>query len=244
LTTDRVFHELTPGRADNSIGIDQQHMPLRVLLTQHQPLDGSASSRYTERLAAALRAAGHQVRLLLVDRQRPGDPEPDVRRVVCDPTAAAAELKFELPGFDGPPGSPTFASLSDQQLSDYRSTLRESLDDEVANFDPHVIHSQHVWIQGHLALEAGAPYVLSVWGPELAALSHDARYRRCAQEAAENAGRIIAADAAVAKTLRKEFGELDQRIVVLGDDVLAQALSLYEAVLKQRFGPDFNLETT
>ena len=59
----------------------------------------------------------------------------------------------------------------------YRERTRRRLDELIESFNPHVIHAQHIWVQGQLALETGVPYVLNAWGPELIDYASDERYR-------------------------------------------------------------------
>src|SRR5262249_22584109 len=154
---------------------------MRVLLTNHLPLDGSSPGETTCELARGLLSAGHQVRCLVVDDVRHGSEEfgSHVRRIVCRNQGAGADLPFDFPCFTPHPRSrQLFSALTDVQLVQYRDVLRLALDDEVDEFNPHIVHGQHVWVLGHLALEAGVPYVLSTDGSELACLATDRRYAR------------------------------------------------------------------
>lgn len=221
---------------------------MRVLLTNHLPLDGCSQGEITRDLARGLLLAGHQVRCLVVDDVRHGNEEfgSHVRRVVCRHDATGADLPFEFPGFATHPRSnQSFSALSDSQLSQYRDVLRLALDDEVDEFDPHIIHCQHIWILGHLALETGVPYVLSSDGSELPFLSADGRYMRLAQEAAENAGRLIVCDEALRSKIIQVFGELDGRVLKLDLDTesdharqswIDSLVAIYHQVLTDRFG--------
>ena len=223
------------------------NMPLRILLTHHLPLDWPGCGQNIEQLAGQLRQRGHLVRLLVVDRSSPWGERDSVRRIVCSPDLPDATLHFPLPTFelqrgrDNSDSTTSFLGLSDDELSAYRDVLREALDEEVAGFNPHVIHGQHIWIQGHLALEAGVPYLLNAWGPEIEMQARDSRFRRYAQEAAENAGRIVTADEAVHQAVIAAFGELDHRVVVAPDTGPEYFESLYEDVLKSRFGGNFRI---
>jgi hypothetical protein len=221
---------------------------MRVLLTNHLPLDGSSSGEITCDLARGLLTAGHQVRCLVVDDARHGSEEfgSRVRRVVCRQGAAGADLPFDFPCFTPHSRSrQTFSALSDSDLSKYREELRLSLDDEVDEFNPHIVHCQQVWIFGHLALEAGVPYVLSTDGAELPTLSADDRYARLAQEAAENAGRLIVPDEILRERMLTQFGELDGRVLTLDLDATSDharqlwidnLVAVYRQVLTDRFG--------
>jgi hypothetical protein len=169
---------------------------MRILLLHHFPLEEGPVGPWVERWGRALVAAGHEVRALVVDQKRRAGERLCVRPVVCSAVETAADLPFALPQFGSstPAGGLTFASLSDQQIAAYRDALRRHLDAEVNSFDPHVIHAQHIWIGGQLALETGVPYVLNAWGPELADYAADARYHRWVDQAAENAGQILVPD--------------------------------------------------
>ena len=109
-----------------------------------------------------------------------------------------------------------------------------------------MIHCDHVWLWGQLALESGVPYVLDAHDEELAAV-HDARFHHLAQQAAENAGCILAASDQMAGRLQALFTGLEDRITVLTRDAAATSprhieefaarlIGIYERVLHDRFG--------
>ena len=192
---------------------------MRVLLTNHFPLHGSGSGTYTHDLAVGLQQAGHKVRVLVLDDHAEGDgraggDEPfPVRRVVGKPSDATADLPFGIPCFTSHPRSDrSFYTLSDDQIAQYRQVLRRHLDEQISAFDPQVVHSQHIWILGHLALEAGVPYVLSATGSDLLGYAADERYRRFAEEAAENAGRILAASDYTRRRVLATFDVPEERV--------------------------------
>ncbi len=214
----------------------------RILLTAHAPLEELSAGHYTRELMSALQRAGHQVRVLTVDRAS-HDDSPQVRRIICHPQRSDAQLSFELPRFVTQEGATTFTGLNDQRLVEYLEVLRQTLDDEVEHFDPHLIHAQHLWLFAHLALEAGVPYVATVWREELLSLRHDGRCRRMVQEAAENAGRLLVSDAAVQATAQATLSDLgDERFNRTPTDPLDGAAveqldDIYRDVLEARFGP-------
>ncbi len=224
---------------------------MRILLTHHAPLRHAPPGWFAWHCAAALTAAGHEVRLLVGDWE-PHAGEPfAVERVVCgqDPNA---DLTFGLPRFtseDSASGRPTFASLSDDELGRYRDCLRRKLDELILHFNPHIVHCQHVWLLGQLALESGVPYVLSVWEAELIDL--DARLGPLAEQAAENAGRIYAAEEATAQRLAAVFDTPAERLLswpeiqaltvpdagpAAARQVAADLAASYQQVLTERFG--------
>jgi hypothetical protein len=174
---------------------------------------------------------------------QPGESFP-LRAVICRADDPQADLPFALPGFTAAtPAGVLFADLTDEQLAAYREELRRQIDIEVAHFDPHVMHSQHVWIEGQLALETGVPYVLTAWGPELACAAADPRYRTLAEQAAENASRIVVGHASLGNQLAATFESISERVLVVpeiadhhGTSASDRMADIYRAVFQQRFG--------
>lgn len=221
---------------------------MRVLLTHHFPWQQSPLGGLVWNWALGLEAAGHEVQLLVVDSEHRFGERLPVHRVVCgdDPNA---DLTFALPGF-APEQGVAWEELSTADLALYRDRLRRRMDTIVMQFDPQVIHAQHIWVLGQLALESGVPYVLNAWGEELPAAA-DPRYRDLASIAAENASRILVPDAALAARVTSEFETAPERLLVMpealrlfDEDVPEAALGaagntladIYKHVLDERFG--------
>ena len=199
-------------------------------------LDGVECGLPFDALSEALIAAGHEVRRLSFGGQiADADRGAPAARLAGNPAAA-------LPS----PGAQAFDGFSDRQLAAARDALRQALDAEIDAFDPHIVHVQPIWVLAHLALEAGAPYVLTASGAELPVYRIDPRFRRFAEEAAENAGRIVAtSEPARAETIAA-FGDLDDRVVTMPPELaersaapaaMAQWLAaIYRQVSSDRFG--------
>ena len=126
---------------------------------------------------------------------------------------------------------------------------RLHLDAQVHGFDPHIIHAQHIWVQGQLALESGVPYVVNAWGPELIDSQHDARYRGLATQTAENAGRIFVPDEALRMQVVETFETPAETTLLINAELqpddsagtiaaqgVGRLLAVYQAVLDERFG--------
>lgn len=189
---------------------------MRILIASHESLAAARSGRAAHACAYGLAESGHDVRLLVVEGNPDAEHEPNVRCVLCHVDAARAPLRFGPPTLDGRAAGGKllpFTSLSDRQLTEYRDVLREELDRQIDLYDPSIVHCQHVFLFGHLALEAGVPYVLSAFGDEFAAYRADPRYRRFMQEAAENAGRILTHDDEAARGVAALVGDLEGRVL-------------------------------
>jgi glycosyltransferase involved in cell wall biosynthesis len=180
-------------------------------------MQGSDSGEITRYLAQGLVAAGHDVRVLMVDQSTFGDEAFTVERIVCSAGDSAADLPFDIPCFTSAPvGGATFASLSNEQIAQYLDATRSRLDRLVDEFDPHIIHAQHVWLQGHLALETGVPYVLTATEAEWIEFQLDPRFRPYAEQAAENAGRVLAISPQIRDTVIGTFDLPPERVSLLG----------------------------
>ena len=229
---------------------------MRILFLHHFPERESLAGRWLVRWALALAGAGHDVRQLVVDANRVGDESLpggslSVDRVVCDPLEPTAELKLDLPRFSqasAAGASARFHQLTDDELNAYRDVLRRRMDAHIDRFDPHVLHADHAWVLGQLALESGVPYVLNAWGPELVDARLDARYFPLAEQAAANAGRILVPDVQTLAEVERTFETEPGRTVVASaalssdspTDAKAAAIelaALYQALLDERFGP-------
>jgi hypothetical protein len=216
---------------------------MRILLVNQGPFRGAESGLPFASLSGALAAAGHEVRRLAADSQESASSDAAVRRVYSRLGELLAALPTEAPASGG---ARALADLSDQQLTAYRDLLRQALDAEIDAFDPHIVHVQPIWVLAHLALEAGAPYVLTASGVELTVHRLDPRFHRLTQEAAENAGRIIAMNDDLRAQTISEFGDLDGRVVTLPvklaetasslDEAANWLAALYRQVLIDRFG--------
>jgi hypothetical protein len=108
-----------------------------------------------------------------------------------------------------------------------------------------------VWLLGQLALETGVPYVLNAWPDELDDSRESEVLAALSEQAADNASRILVADAAMRDRVDTRFSSAQERITIMPPQMLldregipdeAQRAAghwlhaLYEAVLKERFG--------
>ncbi len=220
---------------------------MRVLIANDGPIGEGPGGERVLGLAIALAEAGHAVRAIDFGASDAWSKRISLRRVSCRRDDPQAELPFDPPSFGTAAGSGQgFATLSDDQMHDLRDTLRQALDQEIADFDPRIVHCQHVWMLGHLALESGVPYVLTAQHDDFTELARDERYRRLAAEAAENAGRVLVATAELAAEVQAQFGDLEGRVKLVpalagsarhaSPALLAELLDIYNRVLDARWG--------
>ena len=194
---------------------------MRLLIAHHATWNDDPAGRLARRVHDELRLLGHEVRALPIERL--GIALPVFPAAVAD----SSQRSFE--------------QLDDTELVEYREALRQTLDVEIAAFDPQIVHVQHAWLLAHLVLEAGVPYVASVWPDELDSLAGDRRFRRSAVEAVENAGRLLTIDEPVRRRLQTTFPDVESERLMLLDTsadapLVEQLEAIYRAVLDERFG--------
>jgi predicted nucleic acid-binding protein len=216
---------------------------MRILLFVPGPLDGQPAGAMAVRCGLALEAGGHHVRVLAVDDDEPAISPLPVRHVVCHPRAVPPGLPLVWPALDQHPRAANrYERLSDAQLLAYHDALRNALDLEIDGFNPHLVHAHYLSLPAHLALEAGVPYVVSVYGPDLELAASDRRLHSATQEAAENAGHLLLHAPPLLGAIERQFGELDRGRTLFNaaastDVELAKQLAaIYEGVLLNRYG--------
>ncbi|MEK6236328.1 MAG: glycosyltransferase, partial [Planctomycetales bacterium] len=189
---------------------------MRILLTNHVPFQTSVSGALMRMLAQGLISSGDQAECLIVDRVGQGEEPFPVHRVVCSEKDSDAGAAAPLPSFTSVPSSHvTFDQLTDPQIGAYRSQLRKGINRVVDALDPQIIHCLHLWVQGALVLETGVPYVLSAQSTNLLGVEQDPRYREWAEQAAENAGRIIANSFWMANEICQRFDVEPNRVATV-----------------------------
>ncbi len=221
---------------------------MRIVFLHHFPLSHDQAGQWLQQAASGLVAAGHEVRVLLLGSSAAASASAlPVETIVCRADGSEADLRFGLPAFSNGArgdGGPLFQNLSDLQLGEYRDRVRRRLDAIIDQFDPHVVHAQYVWIGGQLALESGVPYCLNAWGPELADYAADPRYHDLADQAAENAGRILSPSTDIAVQVEALFPLAADRLLVMPElltpgEASTYLTGVYQAILADRFGKPF-----
>ncbi len=220
---------------------------MRILLLHDSPLDAGPSGLQARALMQSLTAAEHSVRSLFADTQSKSD-DANLHRVTFGDESS--DLPFEIPRLNvGDPSASLYSRLTDEQVAAYRSVFRQHLDNEVTQFDPHIIHAQHLWVLGELALESGVPYVVSAYAEDFVAYNADPRYQPLADQAAENASRIFITDPALRTTILGRYPHIARYRICdfSAADVQADPTPLvatYQHVLIERMGrlPDDSIK--
>ena len=168
---------------------------MKVLMINHFPIAGSGSGTYTRNIAAHLMKKGHEARIVMPENTAQYNSVPGA---LTYPVFFSYDehikdaLPFNFPCFTTHPRSlTTFFDLDDKQLEAYLSSFERAINKAVAEFQPDVIHAQHIWLLSWLAKKTGVPYVVTAHGTDLMGYQRSTRFREYAREAASGAKRII-----------------------------------------------------
>lgn len=183
---------------------------MRVLLMNHFPLQGSGSGVYTVNIAHALVRKGHEVCIIMPENEVLAELDVDGIRLhpVYFDSCSADALDFDFPCFTTHPRSVmTFYELDDAQVAAYEGAFRAAIEDEIAAFDPDVIHCGHIWLQASYAADYGIPLIITAHGTDLIGFQKSERFREQARKAFDTADAIITISKDSTALVNKLFGE-------------------------------------
>ena len=194
---------------------------LRILLINHFPLEGSGSGTYTKNLAMQLAQQGHQVCVIMPENTSDYPRYEGVRLhpVFFTPDDAHADipsgaLPFNFPCFTTHPRSVmSFGELTSEQLEAYLDAFKAAVNHEVEQFQPDVIHGQHVWMLAALGAGHGAPLVVTAHGTDLMGCQKWPHLDTWARRALDACAHVICISRDNEHLLREAFPEHADKIV-------------------------------
>ncbi len=179
---------------------------MKILLVNHFPLSGSGSGIYTKNVAAKLMEKGHEVRVIVVDSEIDDNYEFSVETI----------LYYKFPCFTTHPKSNNkFYNLSRQEMNDYLDKFINTINKQIRDFKPDLIHCQHLWVAPYAALQTGVPYIITAHGTDIKGYKKDKRYRSIALKAAMNAEKVITISKQVDNDVRKYFYLEDDKLELI-----------------------------
>ena len=217
---------------------------MRVLLPNHFPLEGSGSGIYTQNVAREITNKGHEALVITpAHDEQEGFPF-EVRTILF--TADGAEdiserrLPFNFPCFTTHPlSTTTFADLDDDQRQAYVQAFQAAIDAAVLDWNPDLIHAQHMWVTGYAALMAKMPYVITAHGTDLMGFRKYEAWKELALEGTQHAHAIIAISRQVARDTMKLYKIPEERvhIVMNGfDENIFHVMSVDRSKVMARYG--------
>lgn len=172
---------------------------MRILIVNTVPFIGTGSGTFTLSVAKTLVSQKHEVCVLLPYHRRyhPEAQFPFHLRTIVFSNGSnqneSPDVNFNFPVFTTHPHTAiTFGDLSVAQRVEYESVWGCALQEAIAEFQPDVIHAQHVWITAFCASFTSIPYVISVHGTDLMGYDSFPEFRNWAERAVKHTSRLIA----------------------------------------------------
>jgi len=192
---------------------------MRVLLINHFPLEGSGSGIYTQNVADVLLKLGHEVMVIAPDHKQVTNKDFLVRSIIfSNGVNKNFHLPFNFPCFTTHPFSnTTFYELTDTQISDYTNTFLDFIYKAKEDFNPDIIHAQHLWVSSYCTKKTGIPFCTTCHGTDLIGFRKGKRYRNMTIDAVKSASFIIAISNQVKKDILNLFDISDKKIKVISN---------------------------
>lgn len=218
---------------------------MKILLINHFPLEGSGSGVYTRNLAIELTKRGNKVRVIFPENEKPREEIFEQSPIYFKgQNSVNWDLDYDFPCFTSHPRSiNTYYDLNESQMKDYIELFVKRVKEEVDDFNPDMIHAQHLWIAPYAASKTNVPYVVTAHGTDLKGFKKDERYHKFAIEGARNASKIITISKQVDREVKELYGvnDLYTEIVMNGyDEELFKPINLNKEEVLKSFGVDIN----
>ncbi len=217
---------------------------MRILIPNHFPLEGSGSGIYTQNIAREITKKGHMALAITpAHEEQEGFPF-EVRTILF--TADGAEdiserrLPFNFPCFTTHPlSTATFGDYNDSQRQAYVQAFQAAIDAAVLDWNPDLIHAQHLWVTGYAAHKAEIPYVVTAHGTDLMGFRIYEDWKEMALKGAQHAQTVIAISKHVARDTIELYGIPEERvrIVMNGfDENIFQVMAINRSKVMARYG--------
>ena len=195
---------------------------MKILILSHFPLAGSGSGTYTRNIATHLAVKGHEVCVIM--------PENTAHFITPDGVGVypvfftddennefiEGALPFNFPCFTSHPRSlQTFYDLTEQQLEAYISAFEDATERAIREFQPDIIHVQHIWLLSWIARKTSIPYIITAHGTDLMGYQRTERFRPYAHSAAAGAKRIVTISKDSNMLVRETFPDCAEKTVLI-----------------------------
>jgi glycosyltransferase involved in cell wall biosynthesis len=190
---------------------------MRVLLTNHFPLEGSGSGIYTQNVARELTKKGHEALVITPAHEKQTGFPFEVRTILFSPNGEVEEvgkrLPFNFPCFTTHPlSTTTYGDLSSDQHQAYVDAFCTATAEAVADWKPDIIHAQHLWVTAYAAHLTHVTFVATTHGTDLMGMRKYEGWEDSALEGADHAFAIIAISKQVAKDTMLLYSVPPERI--------------------------------
>lgn len=192
---------------------------MRILVINHSPFIGSGSGIYTMNIAKSLKEAGQEVRVITAANSL---EFPDMQDIGVHPIFfkykdnVEGQIEFNVPCFDQYPTSDiVFYDMSKEQLKIYEDEFRKALEEEIENFKPDIIHTQHIWIWSSIVTEYNIPTVITSHGSDMMGYDIDNSFYPYCIKAINGADKVITISKKNHEVVLERFPEAREKSITL-----------------------------
>lgn len=192
---------------------------MKVLLINHFPLLGSGSGVYVTNIAKSLKKRGHEVCIIIPENTTKISNIPDVkihpvffkRKEIID-----GQLDFNFPCMDPHPRSSfLFEDMTKLQIKQYERAFRSAIEEEIKEFHPDIIHSQHIWFISGILNDYNIPYIITSHGSEFITYKKTDLFDKYGFNAAEHCKKIITISNDNMDEIIKKFPNVKNKLVFI-----------------------------
>lgn len=205
---------------------------MNILLVNHFPLVGSGSGVYVMNIAKELEQKGHRVCIIMPENTT---KIMKINNVKIHPVffkryeKIEGQLDFNFPCMDPHPRSDfLFDNMTDLQIEQYESAFRRAIEEEIEEFKPDVIHSQHIWIISGLLKKYNVPYIITSHGAEFITYKKTKRFDYCGENATKGCKKIIAISEDNKREIINKFPDIEDKIQIIKNGYNAQDFFIEE----------------
>ena len=192
---------------------------MKILLTNHMPLQGSGSGAYVKNIAKSLQRKGHEVCIIT--------PENTIETIKLEgiklhpvyfkyKEKIKGQQDFNFGCFEAHPRSNLqFGKMTDLELQKYEEAFRQAIETEIREFKPDIIHAQHLWIISKIALEYSIPVVVTCHGSDIMGYEAWPKFHNMMYEVANKCKRIVAISNDSKSVISNIFKENKEKVITI-----------------------------
>lgn len=192
---------------------------MKILIINHSPLIGSGSGIYTMNIAKALKKAGQEVEVITAANNL---EFPDMEGIKVHPIFfkykdyIEGQIDFCVPCFDQYPTSDVvFYDLTKEQISIYLEEFRKVLEEEIKEFKPDIIHTQHLWIWSSIVPDYNIPTVVTSHGSDIMGYDIDNSFYPFCIKTIKDCKKIITISKMNNELVTNRFPEAKEKTITL-----------------------------
>ena len=194
---------------------------MKILHLLSQRPDSTGSGIYIQALLRQARLAGHENFLMagIQADQRPTLPDLPPDRVSFI-EFGGQDVSFPIVGMSDvmPYDSRRFNDLSELEIQEYEGAFEAKLRQAVAEFQPDLIHSSHLWLLSSLArrLFPELPMIAGCYGSDLRQFENCPQLRNRVLDGCEKLDGVLALSEAMKNDVQRLYGLDEGRIHIVG----------------------------